>query len=87
MPQAAVCDGQKDCFNTADEDLCAVKPQLDYSSPEPPAIVRLSRRGGLTVHALNQSQLAAFSPALCPPTHFKCPGQYIIYIGMITYAR
>ena len=69
-----MCDGQKDCFNAADEDLCSDR-KVDEFNPGPPAIVRLSRRGEFDVHALNQSQLASFSPALCPPTHFQCPGQ------------
>ena len=76
VPQSRVCDGQKDCYNGVDEELCSNKIQRDYSSPDPPAIVQLNSRGEFALHALNNSQLSAFSPANCPPTHFQCPGQW-----------
>ena len=76
VPQSRVCDGQKDCYNGEDEELCSNKIQRNYSSPDPPAIVQLNSRGEFTLHALNNSQLSAFSPANCPPTHFQCPGQW-----------
>ena len=78
VPQSKMCDGQKDCYNGEDEELCSTKVQRDYSSPDPPAIVQLNRRGEFTLHRLNSSLLAAFSPALCPPTHFQCPGQSLL---------
>ena len=76
VPQSRVCDGQKDCYNGEDEELCSNKIQRNYSSPDPPAIVQLNSRGEFTLHALNNSLLSAFSPANCPPNHFQCPGQW-----------
>ena len=78
VPQSRVCDGQKDCYNGDDEELCSKKFQRDYTSPDPPAILNINMRGDFTLHALNNSQLSAFNPAKCPPTHFQCPGQSVL---------
>ncbi|XP_070173511.1 G-protein coupled receptor GRL101-like [Littorina saxatilis] len=69
-----VCDGQVDCHNQVDEDLCSTSMGRSYVSPSPPAVVELLRSGEFIITKMNNSQPGPLGSAPCPETHFQCPG-------------
>ena len=71
---AARCDGVTQCTDSSDEDECAKVINSRIIQLSPPAIVTLDGRGGVKVTAVNLSALAGDPAALCPDTHFRCPG-------------
>lgn len=77
MPQSKACDGQEDCYNGEDEELCSDRDERTFRRPDPPAIVRLNRQGRFTVHRITVLQSFDYDPAPCPRTHFQCPGQSV----------
>ena len=79
---SATCDGQADCTQGSDEDICDTLKDYYYVPPSPPAVVKYStfdfkeRIKVLTKKVLDSLVLDFSSlpeSSVCPHTHFQCP--------------
>ncbi|PVD18255.1 hypothetical protein C0Q70_20804 [Pomacea canaliculata] len=69
------CDGQEQCVNQADEQLCYGEKMEDIASLPPPAILDFATNGTFIVRPLGVAQSASGNDTQCPGTHFRCPGK------------
>ncbi|PVD19128.1 hypothetical protein C0Q70_21691 [Pomacea canaliculata] len=67
------CDGQEQCVNQADEQLCYGEKMEDIASLPPPAILDFATNGTFVVRPLSVAQSASGNETQCPGTHFRCP--------------
>ena len=78
-----MCDGQRDCTDYSDESYCTRKEFTDFTPlpfPPPATITFLPASKGLKAerngvgYIISPVQHDTQGEALCPPTHFQCPG-------------
>ena len=62
------------CTDSSDEEECSEVTLSQAFQLPPPAVVTLGGRRGVQINALNLSTLAGHPAAVCPDTHFRCPG-------------
>ena len=65
------CNGQADCVNAADEQLCEHRITGSQNFVLPPALINISKVNTFVYSRL--SRVASAHSAPCPPTHFQCP--------------
>ncbi|PVD18257.1 hypothetical protein C0Q70_20806 [Pomacea canaliculata] len=65
------CDGQEQCVNQADEQLCYGEKMEDIASLPPPAILDFATNGTFVVRPLGVALSASGNETQCPGTHFR----------------
>ena len=65
------CNGQGDCLNAADEQLCESSVSVNDNFMPPPALIHITKSNSIVYSPL--SQVSSSHGASCPPTHFQCP--------------